>query len=101
MVWFWKVKVEAKELNERMRICNQTARVRFLHHTALKAVVFVIVKYWMCARMSTVTNVGKISPLAILTDSGFLSLCKGQPRRLTKVYEMKFPPAPESMSAVH
>ena len=45
--------------------------------------------------------IGKISPLATLTDSGFLSLCKGQRRRLTKEYEMKLPPAPESMRAAH
>ena len=49
--------VEAKELNERMLICNEAARVELLHRTALKAVGFVIVEYWMCARMSTVTNV--------------------------------------------
>ena len=38
--------------------------------------------------------IGSISLLATLTDSGFLSLCKGNWRRFTKEYAMKFPPAP-------
>ena len=45
--------------------------------------------------------IDNILPLATLTDSGFLSLCKGHWKRLTNDCEMKFSPAPESISAVH
>ena len=45
--------------------------------------------------------IGSISPLATRTDSGCLSLCNGHCGRFANEYEMKLPPAPESMSAAH
>ena len=72
LVWFWKVKVEAKELNEHMLIFNDNAHVRLLHPTALNAVGFVVVGYLMCARVSTVTNVGVNRCIALIWLIGLI-----------------------------
>ena len=43
--------------------------------------------------------IGRTSPEATRTDSGHFNLCREQFRRLIKEWEIKLPPAPESMSA--
>ena len=44
---------------------------------------------------------GRTSPEATRTDSGFLSLCRGHLRSFVSENEITLPPAPESMRAVH